>query len=620
MSRILVSCDGAMPVSRVSESDEVVQLLRTGAASNLRCTINVLRDHLPAELPERLEDLILISAYVYAADTRVTRGTEKDVFGAKWCRSFHFAVPVRDIEFWQQPRVIDLLQRTLSFLTGDDFEFEFSNRTVRDPVQMHMDIEDVELGVEPPDTVVCFSGGMDSLAALLSERKQGRRPVLVSHKPAPVIETRQKNVSAAVRAADQSWRYPHHTIWVNRRGGRRSSEFSQRSRSFLFGALALAVAGVQNVTRVVLADNGVVSINLPQSSQNVGTFLSRSTHPMYLDLLQSLGRHILGEPNLVVVNPLLFKTRKEVARGIAEMDARLISETVSCAHVEGQTKAQPHCGVCTQCVDRRFATVAAGLQEYDLATGYETDIFVDALPEGEDRTHVENYVRFALRLEPLDTPDSLFAAYAELFDCLPDDGAEAEWGQNCWGLFSRHQATVNSVLDNFLLQNAAQIRRGRVGTDTLLGMILDRQVVVDPRERYVERLRTLMSAGLPPAFRTVPAKNETHVQDVGQSVLAGALETLHRELPMLPFAGIGTKPDFADSLDTGWLYVEFKYPKDRARLNSVITEMTSRVTVYRSQRARVLFLVYDPSRTIADDSAFSSEFELYDGVSVAISR
>ena len=89
---------------------------------------------------------------------------------------------------------------------------------------------------------------------------------------------------------------------------------------------------------------------------------------------------------------------------------------------------------------------------------------------------------------------------------------------------------------------------------------------------------------------------------------------------MLPFAGIGIKPDFADRLDSGWLYLEFKYPKDRSRLNSVITEMTSRVTVYRSQDARVMFLVYDPARTILDDSAFKNDFERHAGVRVVISR
>lgn len=620
MTSVLVACDTSSTGLSQEGFDEILELHRHGVQQNLRCTIGVLRDRLPAELPDRVADLLLIAAYAYAADTRVTRGTQKDVFGERWRRSFSMVIPVADADFWRKPGVQGQLSSTLEFLTGDDWAFEFATRTAREPIQMHMELDGPDDDATRPDSIVCFSGGMDSLAALLAERRSGRLPVLVSHRPAPVIETRQKNVSTAVRAADGGWRFPHFGIWVNRMGGRRSTEFSQRSRSFLFASLAIAVAGAYQIRRIVLADNGVVSINLPQSAQNVGTFLSRSTHPKYLRMLESLGQVVLNDSALQVENSLLFKTRREVAEAIAESDPRLIAETVSCAHVEGQTRAQPHCGVCSQCIDRRFATRAAGLEGYDLPSAYETDIMVDALDEGEDLTHVENYVRFALRLERLDTPDALFSEFAELFDYLPLDGTEAAWAQDCWELFERHQRTVNGTLDALLAERAPEVRQGRVAADTLLGMVLDRQAAVDPSDRYEARLGALLAEGLPPSFRTVAAKNEAHVQDVGQSVLVAAKAALSRELPMLPFAGIGIKPDFADQLDSGWLYLEFKYPKDRSRLNAVITEMTSRVTVYRSQNARVMFVVYDPARTILDDAAFKSDFERHEGVSVVISR
>jgi len=48
----------------------------------------------------------------------------------------------------------------------------------------------------------------------------------------------------------------------------------------------------------------------------------------------------------------------------------------------------------------------------------------------------------------------------------------------------------------------------------------------------------------------------------------------------MPFAGVSTKPDFSKLVRdevNNWLYVEMKYPKNRARLNGVLTEITSRI-------------------------------------------
>jgi hypothetical protein len=71
------------------------------------------------------------------------------------------------------------------------------------------------------------------------------------------------------------------------------------------------VAQAHGIKRIVLADNGVVSINLPQSAQNVGTFLSRSTHPKYMRMLQTFAQLVLDEADLRVVNTLEGETRRE---------------------------------------------------------------------------------------------------------------------------------------------------------------------------------------------------------------------------------------------------------------------------------------------------------------------
>ena len=360
-----------------------------------------------------------------------------------------------------------------------------------------------------------------------------------------------------------------------------------------------------------MCDNGVISINLPQSGQNIGTLLTRSTHPHYLELVQSLMRDITERNGLSIHNTLLFKTKQEALNVIAASGhPELLQETVSCAHPERRTRLQPHCGVCTQCIDRRFASEAAGLNEYDLVKRYEKDIFIHPLLEGTQRTHVENYVRFALNLEKMQSPDTFFGAFPDLFDCLPTSGDVEAFAQALWDLFQRHQRTVNGVVEKLIQKYSAQIRQASLPTTCLIRIVITGQHAIDPRIRLVERLRSLLCNSLPTAFQTQKAQNEPQVQDVGEAVLQAAQEQHHRETPQLPFATVSTKPDFSDLPTDGIpLFIEFKYAKTRGQLRRIVTEMTSRVMIYRDQGAWILFIVYDPNRTITDDEKFAREFE-----------
>ena len=309
------------------------------------------------------------------------------------------------------------------------------------------------------DSVILFSGGIDSLAAVLEAYAAGHHPILVSHRSAPVIDNRQKNLADLVRKECRNWVFPHISMWVHRQGIPRA-EFSQRSRSFLYTSLGIVTAALLDVDDVKICDNGVVSINLPQSGQNLGTLLSPSTHPRFLNLLQELMRVTTARADLSIRNTLLFKTKKETLDIIvASGHPELLQETVSCAHTERMTKFQPHCGVCSQCIDRRFASEAAALNTYDLVVRYKKDIFRDPLGEGTERTHAENYVRFALQLEKLQNPDAFFATFPELFDGLPATGDVETHAQALWELFQRHQQTVNGVIETCIQKYASEIRQ-----------------------------------------------------------------------------------------------------------------------------------------------------------------
>lgn len=620
MTDFLILCDGAPAKGAISTS-AVVRLDSGDTNPNLRLEIDVYRNQLQ-QMSRRQSDLLRIAAFVYGADNRCTRGRPTDVFGEHWKRDLRFIVPVWDIAFWNLGATKDALSEMLGFLTGDSFAFEFIQRTHKTSRQELMNFNEMLDPLPQVDQVTLFSGGADSLAAVIDALKQGRHPILVSHRSVMKIDARQRNLVTELRKRFPPWALPHMSMWVNRQGEKRSNEFSQRSRSFLFTSMGAITAALLNIDEVFLCDNGIVSINLPQSGQNVGTLLSRSTHPRYLAQAQFFLRKVLERENLRIANSLIFKTKREIVESISQSGhPELLQETVSCAHVEGKTKQQPHCGVCSQCIDRRFATVGAGLEQFDLPQRYEVDIFNDALKIGNHRTHAENYLRFALRLAELADSDAFFEAYPQLLDCIaPGQGADRT-GRELHALFQRHQANVNGVIETQIWKRAKELVKGNISRDCLVAIAASGKASADPRIEFIDKLKELLGNSIPPIFQTERPKNERQVQDAGEGLFIAAREELERETPQLPFSIISTKPDFSScSSDAPALFIEFKYVKNRARLNGVVNEIAKSVTIYGAQGVWALFFVYDPHRIISNDAKFSRPFEARAGMFVAVTR
>jgi hypothetical protein len=115
-----------------------------------------------------------------------------------------------------------------------------------------------------------------------------------------------------------------------------------------------------NVTLYV-CENGFISINPPLTGARLGSLSTRTTHPVFLRLIQLL----LDTAGLRVrlENPYQLKTKGEMLREcrtqtLLRMHA---SETTSCGRYKqfGYT----HCGRCVPCLVRRAAFLAWGLTD-----------------------------------------------------------------------------------------------------------------------------------------------------------------------------------------------------------------------------------------------------------------
>ena len=412
-------------------------------------------------------DLIDIAFHVYSADKRIRRGTIVDVFADNWARNITIVVPVRRLDVWQSNNVSDALQFVLSFLTGDRWTFKFAHRNNAEyrPV-----LNFTGGNAYPNANAVClFSGGMDSSAgAVLSLLHSDVRPVLLGHNAAPVIKSRQRRLLNALRSMyKERWAFPFVSVRSVQNG--ESVERSQRSRSFLFFSLATALADGLKLKHILCPENGVVSLNLPWSDQ-ISTMATRTTHPKTLHLFNTL-LSLLYDSAPTLTNPLVLKTKGDIAKLMVENDASDISiASVSCAKTTFRAKAVPHCGICTQCIQRRFALAYAGIGSHEAIQSYETDVFTDKLTDGEAATNADGYLRLVRSLSTIEQTSFYGKHKSALLAIDPLSNHVSDPETAIFQMMQRESTQALSVIDLKSKEHRRDLRLGMIPGRSLLGM------------------------------------------------------------------------------------------------------------------------------------------------------
>ncbi len=377
------------------------------------------------KLPPRLREFICISSFILGADGATFRGDPGKLDnGATWRRDFRFVIPVAEPDFWNAPDVRRLLEATAGFLSDDSYRFEF--------VAAKGDAGRVIDSLPPTngrtfipfdqfEEVLLFSGGMDSLGGAIDHALvQKRKVLLVSHGSSSKMASIQRELVTELQRLAPVGAAPCHVILdVQKHDELLRKEDSQRSRSLLFAAIAGAVAWFAGKRRVKFHENGVIALNLPIAGEILGARATRTVHPRVLVGFQALLGAVIGEP-FVAENPYQLLTRQQVAERIRDAGARqLLRHSRSCAHVRWATTQHPFCGICSQCVDRRFAMHAAGLADEDPEEMYDFDLFADALVRPEQVKLALGYVNVAETFRRIVSPREFQSTFGEIGDALP---------------------------------------------------------------------------------------------------------------------------------------------------------------------------------------------------------
>lgn len=455
---------GALPFDK----QKPLSLRLWGSGENVSLCISDIRSQLLKDIPSSFHDLIEIATYVYCADQAITRGGDGvDNFGENWRRKMFFRIAVRNPDLWNSSPLKDSLTETLCFLSEDEYEFDFVKLEKQPPTQTHL-----EFDVDPPEEVMLFSGGLDSLGGAIEEAVTNSRKIaLVTHKPTQKLNRRHGKLLELLTSA-AAYQPLHIPVIINKDKSL-GREYTQRSRSFLFASLGATVAQIFNLRRIRFYENGVISFNLPISGQVVGARATRTTHPQVINGFAKIFSILSGKP-FAVQNPFIWKTKTEVISDIVKAGcADTIKYSTSCTHTWEMTKLHTHCGTCSQCIDRRFAVLAANAQQHDPAEAYGVDLLVGERDDGEARSMIAAYVETANEVADMAVLD-FFGRYGEAARILKHlNGSPDATALQIYELHRRHAKGITKVVDDAIAQNRSAIRKRELSPSCLLRLVCD---------------------------------------------------------------------------------------------------------------------------------------------------
>lgn len=561
----------------------------------------------PETLPARILDFLYIAAMVFCADRQVYRGERASLSNDAWARSFEFHIPVLDIDFWANKNLQKALSDALCFMTGDrSYTFLFEKSKVgllpkKDYKQLAIFNREIDrIGDIENVDVMLFSGGLDSLAGVIERLNTvlDKKLLIVSHRANNTVIHTQKKV---IEHLNQ--KYPDRLIdygFQCNNCGMVSKEETQRTRMFLFAAIAFSICYSIGKQKFYIYENGITSINLPIQTDVINARASRTTHPKTLGLMNIIFRFF--DSDFCVEEPYFNKTKEDIVRKFSDFgEENLISSAVSCSSTRNKPGLAPHCGCCSQCIDRRFAMYAANLDEFDAP--YAND-FIISNPGKETVQRLYNTLRLAC-MEDYGSPMELYKKYPEEMTSLLKfwqcKNAEDSLDE-IYDLFRRYGDSI--LRATAVMRTKHDNLRKIVEKSSFLDMVNNREYLKTPIEIRVSEIDKILKENISIMFHSARPKNENDMNDKIKALLGAASENFSREFPVIKFGITNYRADLSQEE----LLIEGKYIRKGTPPSTASTGIAADITEI-SDEYGVMFVVYDPDRAIVEDMEFINSFE-----------
>ncbi len=309
-------------------------------------------------------------------------------------------------------------------MSGLRFRFAFEPGRTTPPVGL---LDRADLVPNPtPKQIVLFSGGLDSLTGVCQALAEGERDLyLVSHRTQNTAYSTQHGLHQAL-ARDQAAGRVNHIVFTEHLKGDHAAEETQRTRFFLYAALAYAVSTALGSDSFYVFENGITSLNLPKSQQMMNARNSRTTHPRTLTDLRTL-LSLVYDGDFRIYNPFAWLTKADVVGTLIKLGhGDYLSSSVSCSKTfDPKVKGlHTHCGRCSQCIDRRIAIYATEQERYDNEALYALDFVTQDIESEESLTILKDYVRQAYRFATASFDDFVGEWLDDLADIVPALGTD----------------------------------------------------------------------------------------------------------------------------------------------------------------------------------------------------
>ena len=572
--------------------------------------INIGLPHLVRQVncyfPPRIKDLLEIAGYVYAADRMTKRGQPIQLEYQGWSRKFHFFIKVRDHKFWQKKTIKESLSKILTYTTGDlSYEFSFLEGGKDVGQSMLFDDPNFKLVKKENTAISLFSGGLDSLAGALELlHTTDNDLILVSHQSNNFAITKIQNSIYNLLSNDYPGRVQRFPFTCSLSGDRAIEE-TQRSRIFLYTSIAFSLMSLANEKTIHVYENGMTSLNFPKRQDMMNARSSRTTHPQTIFLLEAFFNSISKE-KIKIKQPFFYITKAEVIERIHLYGKiNYLNSTITCTktfNISKKTSPANHCGICSQCIDRRFASISTGLDDYDAI--YDVDILQDSIDDDEGYTHLCDYIAAAKRFSEMSAfqfPEIMLAELNEIIDYMPGE-SNTKKVQAIYELTQRHSNNVLLALKK-IRQNEDVFKPKK--NRSIFSFLDDRVYLRPPVERLVVSICEKMKSAIPIAFERSKPSHENVLNDQINALLVSEHGDYEREFPAIKFAFARTVPDHS-FIDYN-LLIEAKLLKRESSKADFTNQIASDIIKYGNSFK--LFLLYDPERKIVNDEDFCKYFK-----------
>jgi 7-cyano-7-deazaguanine synthase in queuosine biosynthesis len=325
-------------------------------------------------------DVFLIGCFVYGIDILLPRARFSD---NGWNREIEVKFPVEKPDIFNKGK--NILEKTLTFLTGDEWKVSFIQRDNFPLYQLS------QRGKVHKETfrnshkkVSLFSGGLDSLIGVIDQFSiSNDKIVLVSHHDGTSFRGAMADQNRIIEQFKKKYSN-YHLIQtrvdlsrLDTNAHKVKKETTLRGRSFLFLCQAIFVAhSINDGIDVLIPENGTISLNYPLTPSRRSSCSTRTSHPYYLSKLQEF-ISIIGI-NHCIKNNYEFKTKGEMLEECKDRDFISKTYSLSCScgkrgtrkDIRDNSTGTNHCGICMPCIYRRVALYKIGINEL-----VGTDIF-----------------------------------------------------------------------------------------------------------------------------------------------------------------------------------------------------------------------------------------------------